>query len=227
VELKEARDITHKDSQSGITSVKTGAVSPGTISGPNTSSPDIVSSLNSFYASGNSSKTVISGKGHERADETRDIVENGHAATPSVINSEAEHNCVKKTREVVGDGHAESARRDNGGELRRTAENLTRFLLEGSNRDHAKELNGRIAAYCKVERMDNASLANVLLEMGENRELNPLGKALTAALGESSPQQWRDFMRALVAGGKSRNLFSRSDTVVPGLTREQMALAME
>jgi hypothetical protein len=30
-----------------------------------------------------------------------------------------------------------------------------------------------------------------------------------------------------VAGGKSKNLFSRSDSVVPGLSKKQMALAME
>ena len=75
--------------------------------------------------------------------------------------------------------------------------------------------------------MDNASLTAVLFEMSENHGLNPLGRVLTAAAGGSYPQQRRDFLRALVAGGKSRNLFSRSDSVVPGLSREQMALAME
>jgi hypothetical protein len=78
-ELSEARDIIRKDRQSGMTSVKTGAASPGTNSGPNASFPDIVSGLNSCYAPETSPKTVISEKGHDRAGRTRDVIKNGHA----------------------------------------------------------------------------------------------------------------------------------------------------
>ena len=63
--------------------------------------------------------------------------------------------------------------------------------------------------------------------MAASGGLNSLGRILaTAATGESR-QRWRDFMRALVVGGRNKNLFTRAHSLLPALSREDTGLALE
>ena len=107
-----------------------------------------------------------------------------------------------------------------------TGNRLTKLLTDRARRGLAIELNERIAAYCKIERVGNESLNQILLEMGQGGKLNSIGRALASTIGDTSGQRWRDFMRVFVEGN-GRELFSRTYSVIPGMTKVQMALAME
>jgi hypothetical protein len=111
--------------------------------------------------------------------------------------------------------------------VKQLSKRLYEYLVELTDKNQARELKEQIQSFCKVERIETEGLSQILQEMGRAGRLGSLGRVLAAATGDNTVQRWRDFARVLVKSDTGGALFNRSRSVVPGITQDQMALAME
>ena len=114
---------------------------------------------------------------------SRDLVE---GETNLQLNSTGISRGDTNLRKNSGESTGAPAKTDSTTEEDDVGLRLFKHLADRTFRGLAVELHERIQAYCKVERIGNESLSQILSEMGDDGKLNSLGRSFAATIGDSS-----------------------------------------